>query len=265
MGEGTPLFLPSPMPPVSDQAICIRVWDWSETSQTVSVFGRTTGVIRAVAKGSKRENSKFSGGLEVLTRGEFMAAIKNTDNMALLTAWDLQETFPAARASLSAFYAGMTMLDLVHRGVQDHDPHPALFDGLLLGLRELGTPESDRWAVLKFLWMVLVETGHQPEVFKDASGGQDLESAKSYAFSARAGGLTRDVASASGRQSERGAAANGVWRVRAETVELLRGLAAGHGEGDNAAVERATRLLALYFREVFACELPSMKQMLARE
>ena len=58
----------------------------------------------------------------------------------------------------------------MHRGVQDHDPHPALFDGLLLGLRELGTAESDRWAVLKFLWMVLVETGHQPEASRTLPG-----------------------------------------------------------------------------------------------
>jgi DNA repair protein RecO len=235
------------VPPITDQGLCIRVWDWSETSQTVSVFGRQTGVIRAVAKGAKRENARFSGGLEVMTRGEFIASIKNTENMALLTAWDLQETFPAARASLSAFYAGMTMLDLVHHAVKDNDPHPALFDALLASLRELGEADHDRWALLRFLWTVLVESGHQPEVFRDAAGGE-LASARSYAFSARLGGLTKDT-----QQGD------GVWRVRAETVELLRGLAASAGEGDRAAVERATRLLALYFREVFACELPSMK------
>ncbi len=236
---------------VTDQAICIRVWDWSETSQTVSVFGRTTGVIRGVAKGAKRENAKFSGGLEVMTRGEFCASIKNTENMALLTAWDLQETFPAARASLSAFYAGMTMLDLVHQGVKDHDPHPELFDALLTSLRELGEAERDRLALLRFLWRVLVETGHQPELNVDVSSGEALASAGSYAFHSRLGGLTKDTK-----------AGDGIWRVRAETVELLRKVAGGGRDGDEAAVERATKLLALYFREVFACELPSMKQWL---
>jgi DNA repair protein RecO (recombination protein O) len=238
------------VPLTTDQAICIRVWDWSETSQTVSLFGRQTGVIRGVAKGAKRENARFSGGLEVMTRGEFIASIKNTENLAVLTAWDLQETFPAARASLSAFYAGMSMLDLVHHAVKDHDPHPGLYDALIASLRELGEPERDRSALLWFLWTVLVETGHQPEVFHDAAGG-DLAAARSYAFSARLGGLTRD--------SQQG---DGVWRVRAETVELMRGLAAGAPEGDSATVERATKLLALYFREVFACELPSMRSLL---
>ena len=48
-------------------------------------------------------------------------------------------------------------------------------------------------------------------------------------------GLTKDPPTPGG---------DGVWRVRAETVELLRGLAAGSGDGDAAAVERATKLLA---------------------
>jgi DNA repair protein RecO (recombination protein O) len=248
------------VPLVTDQAVCIRVWDWSETSQTVSLFGRETGVIRGVAKGAKRENARFSGGLEVLTRGEFIASIKNTENLALLTAWDLQETFPAARASLSAFYAGMTALDLVHHAVKDHDPHPALFDDLLMCLRELGSAVSDRRGLLAFLWKVLVETGHQPEVFVDVRTGEQLEEARSYAFSARHGGVTKDDNPAS-------TSADGIWRVRAETVALLRALSRKETGGSSPpeTIDRATRLLALYFREVFACELPSMRQTLARE
>ena len=72
------------MATVTDDAVCIRQWDWSETSQTVSVFAREHGLLRGVAKGSKRENSRFSGGLEVLTRGEVMAIVKPTAEMANL-------------------------------------------------------------------------------------------------------------------------------------------------------------------------------------
>lgn len=49
------------MPPVSDDAVCIRHWDWSETSQTVSLFTRGHGLVRALAKGSKRPKSPYSG------------------------------------------------------------------------------------------------------------------------------------------------------------------------------------------------------------
>src|SRR4051812_20305466 len=80
-GCGGPLR--SDMAAVTDQAVCIRQWDWSETSQTVSLFGRETGVVRAIAKGSKREHSRFSGGLEVMTRGEMIVHIKAGDSLSL--------------------------------------------------------------------------------------------------------------------------------------------------------------------------------------
>ena len=238
---------------VTDEGVCIRQWDWSETSQTVSIFTRDQGVIRGIAKGSKRENARFSGGIEVMTRAEVISSSKPTDGLTLLAAWDLLETYPAARRSLSAFYAGMTMLDLVHHALSERDPHPELYDALLEGLRALGGPEGDRWPLLRLLWNVLNETGHRPELHRDASTGGKLEPANSYAFSARMGGLTADT-------HDSGAP---VWRLRAGTVDLLRNLAAGApAPNDPPSIDRATRLLALYFREVFACELPSLKQWL---
>src|SRR5262245_12470421 len=99
------------MPPITDQAICIRQWDWSETSQTVSLFSREHGILRAVAKGAKRENARFSGGLEVATRGEIIARIKPGDTLSLLIAWDLQEVFPGTRARLQSFHAAMLLMD----------------------------------------------------------------------------------------------------------------------------------------------------------
>ncbi len=128
--EGYPP-VPLGVPTVTEQAICIRHWDWSETSQTVSVFARGQGMLRAVAKGSRRENSRFSGGLEVLTRGEMVAIVKPSVEMANLIAWDLQETFPALRASLESFYSGMYIADVVQSAVTEHDPHPALLEALL--------------------------------------------------------------------------------------------------------------------------------------
>ena len=45
------------MPTITDNAICIRRWDYSETSQTVSLLLRNHGVIRGLVKGAKRPGS----------------------------------------------------------------------------------------------------------------------------------------------------------------------------------------------------------------
>lgn len=240
------------MPTVRDQAVCIRHWDWSETSQTVSLFARDTGLLRAVAKGARRESAPFSGGLDVLTRGELVAIVKGGDALAVLTAWDLAETFPRARRSLGAFHAAMALIDLVHHSVRDHDPHPALYDALLTALRHADAgpgnpPESgERAAVLWYLWHVLDQTGHRPEISLDARTGAPLAHAATYAFSPRLGGL---IMPAPGARTDEGS-----WAVRGATVALLRRVAEARSPADLPAVSlddvtRATRLLALHFRE----------------
>jgi recombinational DNA repair protein (RecF pathway) len=232
---------------VRDQAICIRQWDWSETSQTVSLLGRETGLVRAVAKGSKRENSRFSGGLEPLTRGEMIAIIKPSSEMGNLIAWDLQEVFPVLRGSLTAFYAGLYMAELVQSALTERDPHPALFDALLGGLRAL--PGGDRPAVVAFQWATLVEAGYMPELERDMVGGGELASARAYLFLPRLGGFTRDAG---------GEASAGGHRVRGETLGALRAVARGEPAGGQEVTDRVSRLLALYLREILGRDMPSM-------
>lgn len=245
------------MPTVIDQAVCIRVHDWSETSQTVSLFSRTHGLIRAIAKGSKRDKSPFSGGLEPLTRGEMVAIIKPTADLATLTAWDLQETFPALRRALSSFYSGMYLADLVRHALHERDPHPALFDHLLESLRLLGDADRDRRAVLLFQWATLVEAGYRPELNLDAATGAPLPDARTYAFCPPLGGFTTDADPPRPLPGP-------IWRVRAETLALLRAIAADPAAVHAAApesIDRATRLLAAHLREVLGRDLPSMRHL----
>ena len=246
------------MPTVRDQAICLRVWDWSETSQTVSVFSRELGVLRAVAKGSRRGDARFSGGLEVATRGEIVAIVKpserSPDTLATLTVWDLQEIFPALRTSLSAFHGAMYMVDLVRHFAKDADPHPLLFDALLGCLRALGNAEQVVMGLLRFQWEMLTHTGHRPELFRDVSGAGELPPGQTFRFSPSLGGLVGSPAGTDARRPDPG----DVWRVRPETIETLRRVAdAGRNHGGVGpaafapeAVGRANRLLAWYVRTV---------------
>jgi DNA repair protein RecO (recombination protein O) len=235
---------------IRDEAICIRHWDWSETSQTVSLFSRAHGLIRGLAKGAKREKGPFSGGIELLTRGEVVAIVKSGAAMATITAWDLLEIFPAARRSLEAFHVGIYLMDVLQHTVTDEDPHPELYDQMLEALRELA--RSPQWTLLTGQWAILSETGHRPEVGADVRTGEALAGAERVAFSPRLGGLVR--------VGESGPPAD-AWGVRPETVGLLADLAARRATPENAdmaAVPRAGRLLAAYLRFLLDRELPSV-------
>jgi DNA repair protein RecO (recombination protein O) len=238
------------VPTVRDQALCLRTWDFSETSQTVVLFGREQGLVRALAKGSRRDRAPFSGGLEIVTRGEMVAILKSSGALATLTAWDLQETFPAARRSLRRFHASVYLADALAHSLHDVDPHPALFDAAVRALRRLAAdPATDAapWpepalpeALARFLLVLLDQTGHRPELASDVLRDLPLEpDAPTYAFDPRLGGFTADDGADASR-----------WRVRAETARALATLQASDDAGATPvlAPETAARAAALLHR-----------------
>ena len=237
------------MPTITDTGICIRRWDFSETSQTVSIFTREHGIIRALAKGAKRTRGSFSGGLDVLTRGHLAAIVKPGRDLSTLTEWHLEATYRALRQSLAANRAGLYMADLVHHMLTGHDPYPELFDELANALEKLADPAAIDEALLRFQWALLVQAGYQPELDRDAESGEALSSTSTFAFSPRAGGLVADTGSADR------------WRVRGATIDLLRDLATGRPVASRGgeAIMRANRLLASYCREIAGRDFPTLR------
>lgn len=243
------------MPTIADIAICIRHWDFSETSQTVSLFAREHGILRGLAKGSKREKGRFSGGIDLLAKGQVVAIVKPGRDLATLTDWDLIEVHWPLRQDLAAHRTGLYFADLIHHMVTDHDPHPFLFDALESALMSLRVhDEAGReTALLRFQWALLVETGYKPELTVDAESGRALNDEEpTMAFNPRAGGLVAD----------NGAPTPGRWRVRRETVMLLRAVekeeALTH-EAPLESLQRANRLLASYLREILGQEPPTFR------
>ncbi|TVQ62768.1 MAG: DNA repair protein RecO [Phycisphaerales bacterium] len=276
------------MPTIVDEAVVVRLWDFSETSQTASLFTREHGVLRGLAKGARRPHARFSGGMDLLTRGQVVAIVKPSAELATLTEWDLQEVFWAARRDLGSHYASLYFVDLIAHAITDHDPHRELYEALVDGLRALGKPQSDSDALpanrgddtpegasaagegvslnavrasVRVQWAVLVETGYRPVLDRDARTGAALPGAPVLGFSPVAGGVTSDP-------GQRDA---GVWRVRPETIAVLRtldgatapGPTGGGATGDapGATSARAwtgaARLLGAYLCEILGRRPPS--------
>ncbi len=244
-----------------DDAICIRHWDWSETSQTVSLLTRKHGVLRGIAKGSKREKGNFSGGIELLTAGQVLAVVKPNTSLATLTAWDLGETFPVLRTSLAAHNVGMYMADLTGSLVHEGDPHEVLFEALLEQLGQLDR-SPPMLAALRFQWVALSEAGYQPAIERDAGTAEPIHDADVFRFSPRLGGFVNDRL---GGGDQSGRDDHSVWRVRAETRQLLRAIASDTdvpstiSDASGVDLERAARLLAAYVREILGRELGSYR------
>jgi DNA repair protein RecO (recombination protein O) len=118
-----------------DTAICIRVTDYSETSQIVTLFTKATGKINAIAKGSKRPKSAFDGPLEVFSYGEIVFSDSSREKLATLTEFQQQPCFADLANNLFALNCCLFGAELVNSLTHDYDPHPELFDSFLQFLK----------------------------------------------------------------------------------------------------------------------------------
>jgi len=247
------------VPTIECEAVCVRHWDWSETSQTVSLLTREHGLVRCLAKGSKREKAPFSGGLEIATVGHMVAIVRPNSELVLLTSWDLTDPAYLLRSDLGRYHAAMYAIDLIPRLVNDHDPHPELYDAVRRVLGELGSAAgmaagSIGRLLVWYQWVLLDSVGSAPELRADVSDGSRLAPGEGvYGFDSGRGGLTQDPGMSDHPS---------VWRVRRETVEILRtldesrdvGAMRGVREGDLA---RAGALLAMYIRTLVGQDIRS--------
>ncbi len=238
------------MPTVTDMAICLRRWDYSETSQTVRLFARDYGFVRGIVKGAKQPKGTFAGGIDLLTCGQLVAIVKPGRDLATVTEWHLVEVYSVLRRNLEANRAGLYMADLINHMLSEHDPHPRLFDAFRSALGGLEDQARIPETLLRFVWSLLCETGFRPRLDRDAQTGADLpRRGSTLAFSAAAGGVVADTGAADR------------WRVRRETVDLLRAVAAGEPTAQRKGLtfERANRLMAAYIRELIGVEPNAMR------
>ncbi len=239
---------------VIDRGICLRTWDWSETSQTALIMFRQIGLLRVLAKGSRRDGAPFSGGLEAVAAAEAKVFPRHSGGLSTLASWDLEERFEAPRHTLGGFACACYMTEVVSRLVTEMDPHPGLFDALEAGLREAS--EGDP-AVVRLQWAALAEGGHQPDLQGDPVREREAASAY-FEFSPLCGRMVGPRERVGGE----------LWRVREVTVHLLRAIAAEDSEGRLALPDpitwgRARRFLDACLRYTLGVELRS-GELLAR-
>ncbi len=195
------------MPPIHDDAICLRHSEWSETSQHVTLLCREHGLVRGLARGSRRERSAFSGGFELLARGHVVFYEKPTRELANVTAWDLTATHGHLRRDLPSLWRAMYAIDLMQRALPVREPHPRSFDQLA---ELLAGQTIDMEALARFQWALLDEAGHKPDL-----GEFDQETVPAVVYFVPEAGRV---------EPDRPAAGGEAWPMRGQTLEALRSI-----------------------------------------
>lgn len=125
----------------------MRVVDYSESSQVVTLFCRDAGKVSAIAKGSKRAKSSFEGPIEVFSFGQIVYSPSLRGNLATLTEFQQRPVLRQLRKKLYCLNCGFFAAELVDALTEENDPHEALFDSLLQFLCDAGEAQSQRVAL----------------------------------------------------------------------------------------------------------------------
>jgi DNA repair protein RecO (recombination protein O) len=176
----------------ADQCICLRKFEYSETSQILTLFSRGHGVVRVMAKGAHRRtkagSGRFDGGIDLLDLGEAVFTDDSNRELATLTEWKLREGHLELRKNLRGLYLALYAIELLGALIEEHDPHAEIFDRLESLLPLLGTAAREE-IFLAFELDILREAGFLPELNACVSCGTVAENWELAFFAPSRGGL----------------------------------------------------------------------------
>jgi DNA repair protein RecO (recombination protein O) len=155
-----------------DDGIVLRTHKLGEADRIITVLGRSTGRIRAVAKGVRRTKSRFGARLEPFTHVDLM--LHPGRSLDVITQAEVIRPYGAPLAAdYPRYTAGVAMLETAER-FTPVEKEPALRQLLLLigGLRTLSEADHDPRLVLDaFLLRSLAVAGYAPALEECARCG----------------------------------------------------------------------------------------------
>src|SRR5579872_3581426 len=158
--------------PYRDDGIVLRTQKLGEADRIITVLGRTTGRVRAVAKGVRRTKSRFGARLEPFTHVDLM--LHPGRSLDIITQAEVIRPYGEPLAGdYPRYTAGVAMLETAER-FTPMEKEPALRQLPLLigGLRSLGEVEHDPRLVLDaFLLRSLAVAGYAPALGECARCG----------------------------------------------------------------------------------------------
>jgi DNA repair protein RecO (recombination protein O) len=125
------------VPALSTAAIVLRATSYGEADRVVMLFGRTTGRLSALARGARKSQRRFAGGLGLCSIGE--AALRERAGAELLGLESFQVT--ASHGSFGTDVARMAhaayVAELVGKLTAPRQPEVVVYDWLASFLGEL--------------------------------------------------------------------------------------------------------------------------------
>lgn len=146
-------------------AINIRSYNLSESDKIIVMYSKEKGLIKGVAKGSKKTSSKLGGRMDMLVANKLMLHKgKNLDTICQAEALD---TFMNLRRDMDKLFYSMYCAEIINNFGIENDPNSEeifnLFYSLLETMSKAKTKEETLLSVLRFQLQVMNVSGYSLE------------------------------------------------------------------------------------------------------
>jgi len=176
------------VPLIKTTAIILHSRKWGDADRIVTFYSKNLGKIRGVARGARRQKSRFGAALEPFSLCRLNLFEKSGDSLLRISHVDLVRSAQILREDLTLMASAARMVNVVGAITPDGDPDPLLFDTLDQGLMSLHESEDPAFTALLFQIRLLGLTGFRPQTDHCAACGKTRFVGEPQ-FSPIAGGL----------------------------------------------------------------------------
>jgi DNA repair protein RecO (recombination protein O) len=175
------------MPLKESEAIVLRTYPFRESDLLVTLFTRSEGKVRGVARAAKKSRRRFGGALEPLTYVKVTFEDRERQELARLDACEVLDSPLASEVSYPRAVALGHVAELLDEMLPDREANDAVFRLALSVLAQLRGQEF--WLPITYfdLWMARL-MGYLPDISECLECGRVLNGSRAY-FHALADGL----------------------------------------------------------------------------
>jgi len=141
--------------------IILRYSDYSESSRIYTIFTREEGKISLVARGVKNIKSKLNGALQPFTLTQ-LTTTRGKGKLQTITSATVLNPYYDLRLKLERLNAACDFAKLLIHSTEEHMPHTAAHDFLLVALDLLCQGDDPELVRLYFTANILNEFGYAP-------------------------------------------------------------------------------------------------------
>jgi len=174
------------MKSLKTRGIVIKRRVFGEADRILTILTPGQGKIEAIAKGSRKLNSKLGGHIELYYVSDWILAEGRT--WQIVTSADTVQDFPLLRQSLETVKEASHVAHLVARLLPDGEPHREVYN-LLEEVLGAIRPGSSPLVLRQFEWQLLGAIGSRPELEKCSHCGSALDPTQLGLCPARGGAL----------------------------------------------------------------------------